>query len=786
MNLEDLKPQKRWVCYRTIENKAPINARTGGQAMSNEPGTWHTYADAVAAMKRHNYAGVGFMFTGDDGLIGIDFDDCLNETEDGMESAPIASAWRSRMLHTYAELSPSRTGFHVLGFAKLPHSLKRKVQGVTFEIYGTVRYFTVTQEHIDGHADVFADIQDVVDDLYEFLHSFDKPTKKPTTPTVATMSRLNLPEKWVHACYANWEKSAIGHIVDAVDGDRHYARLRAGRLLGGALATVRQYGYDPMSDDAAIRMLYDCRVPAQGAQRKEYRVIEDGFMLGLTSPLEMPMPEPPPPPMEPRYSAASIIAAAQALEGIQETAMDLSDDVERMKRVYHLTDVGNGIRFADYYRGIVSYVIEWQQWMVWDGKRWQRTDAVEMRRLAHDLVLTMYKGAAADGVINQELSKWAMKSESAARINAMLDSAQPYLVVPASLFDAQHDVLNVANGMLNLVDGTVRPHDPLAYHTKLVDIEYDDAVSMEWWVNFMLTIFDGDIELIEYMQRAVGYTLTGRTDEHCLFFCYGTGKNGKSTFMRALEVLLGSYSTITSVEALLDASKQGEGATPYMAKLPGMRMAMAQEMPEGRRMNESLVKSITSSDSISARDMYKSVFTFSPTHKLWITGNHLPRISGTDDGIWRRLRIVPFTVTIPETKRKDSRVIEAELQHHIKGLLRWAVMGAMQWAKSGLKSCKAVERATLQYRGEEDAVQRFINDRCELSPVATVNKGKLFSEWQAWVSDEGDRIMGYKTQRWLIRQLVGRFKCESGGDGRSSVIGIRLKPDDDIGNHLSS
>ena len=203
-------------------------------------------------------------------------------------------------------------------------------------------------------------------------------------------------------------------------------------------------------------------------------------------------------------------------------------------------------------------------------------------------------------------------------------------------------------------------------------------------------------------------------------------------------------------------------------------------------MNESLVKSITSSDSISARDMYKSVFTFSPTHKLWITGNHLPRISGTDDGIWRRLRIVPFTVTIPETKRKDSRVIEAELQHHIKGLLRWAVMGAMQWAKSGLKSCKAVERATLQYRGEEDAVQRFINDRCELSSVATVNKGKLFSEWQVWVSDEGDRIMGYKTQRWLIRQLVGRFKCESGGDGRSSVIGIRLKPDDDIGNHLSS
>jgi putative DNA primase/helicase len=215
-----------------------------------------------------------------------------------------------------------------------------------------------------------------------------------------------------------------------------------------------------------------------------------------------------------------------------------------------------------------------------------------------------------------------------------------------------------------------------------------------------------------------------------------------------------------------------------MAKLPGMRLAMAQEMPEGRRFNESLVKSITGGDTISARDMYKSVFQFTPTHKLWITGNHLPRISGTDDGIWRRLRIVPFTVTIPEEKRKDSRVLEAELRQHIGGLLRWAVLGAQQWLKHGLGSCTAVDMATATYRGEEDAVQRFITERCQLNHLAVVGKGTLFSAWREWVDDEGDRAMSYKSQRWLMRQLVGRFGCQAYGNGRTSLIGIRLIPDD--------
>jgi putative DNA primase/helicase len=765
MNFDDLKPQKRWVCYYTVENKKPMDARRGTDAKSTDPSTWSTYDEAVAGAKRFRFAGVGFVVHDGDDVCGIDLDECLTPvTTDEGEEALERSAFAKHIMSlapSYTELSPGGDGLHIIGFGKMHRGINTKVKGNRVEQYATGRYFTYTGKRLDDTPTEFVNIQDAIDEIYELIE--EEKTKSFSKLASMAIPSTSSDDEHLAFVYQTWTDRAVDMMRNAYVGNRHNTRIRAGRLMGGALAALRAVGYPVMSDDEAIRLIYDTMVPDPGDQRTEYRAIEDGLNYGLQAPLEI---------WQRKKAAALPPPMATSAEVVP------LDTAEVMPKTYHHTDVGNGLRFADHYAGTVCYVSEWQQWMVWSGKRWERTDDVAMRRLAHDLVLTMYRDAVSDGKLDQELAKWAIKSEAAARVNAMLDSAQPYLLVSSALFDAQHDVVNVANGMIDLATGDVRPHDPLAYHTKLIDVNYDDRVSMEWWVNFLITVFDGDVGLIDYMQRAIGYTLTGRTDEHCLFFCYGTGKNGKSTFMHALETLMGSYSTVTSVEALLDATKSGESATPYMAKLPGMRLAMAQEMPEGRRFNESLVKSITGGDTISARDMYKSVFQFTPTHKLWITGNHLPRISGTDDGIWRRLRIVPFTVTIPEEKRKDSRVLEAELRQHIGELLRWAVLGAQQWLKHGLGSCKAVDMATATYRGEEDAVQRFITERCQLNSMATIGKGTLFSAWREWVDDEGDRAMSYKSQRWLMRQLVGRFGCQAGGNGRTSLVGIRLIPDD--------
>jgi putative DNA primase/helicase len=293
----------------------------------------------------------------------------------------------------------------------------------------------------------------------------------------------------------------------------------------------------------------------------------------------------------------------------------------------------------------------------------------------------------------------------------------------------------------------------------------------------MQTITAHDLDLSQYIKRAVGYSVTGRTDEHCLFFAYGNGKNGKSTFMNMLSMVMGDYATTTSVEALLDINAKGEGASPYMARLPGKRLAMAQEMPEGRRMNESLVKSITGGDRIATRGLYKDVFEFTPSHSLWVSGNHKPRIAGTDDGIWRRLRILPFTTTIPEAQRRDSRVIEAEFYAHRTGILRWLIEGARMWYKMGLSSCRAVDDATAEYRGEEDAVARFITERCDVGATRSVSKALLYAAWREWTEDEGDKAAFAKSQRWLLRQLSARWDCTKGGNGGMSVVGIALRPE---------
>ena len=499
-----------------------------------------------------------------------------------------------------------------------------------------------------------------------------------------------------------------------------------------------------------IEALYQALPPDTGEEEKERKAIADGIAYGKQSPLS--------------YPAKRTTTATQSTPAATQSTPR-----------YEETDIGNGQRFVDAMQGDVLWVPKWSDWVRWTGKRWERIDVTVIRRLAHDVVMQMYHTAHDGGRLDTALAKWATKSASVSRINAMIESAQPYLIADADIFDGHLDLLNVGNGIVDLRSGRLSPHDRTKYFTKVIDIDYDNAATAPKWKALITTIFNGDGDLVEYINRAVGYTLTGRTDEHCLFFCYGIGKNGKSTFMNALQRIMGDYSTTTSVEALLDATNRGEAASPYMAKLPGKRIAVAQEMPEGRRMNESLIKSITGGDRLSTRDLYKSVFEFTPTHHLWISGNHKPRIAGTDDGIWRRLRIIPFTVTIPEEKRKDTRIIEADIEEEKAGILGWMIRGAQLWYAAGLGMAKAVKDATDQYRGEEDAIARFIAEECETGIMFSVPKSTLYNAYKEWAESENDRVAMARSQKYVVRHLCDRWACTLGGNGRGTLFGIKLQ-----------
>lgn len=760
MHIDDLKLQSRWVCYKSPSDKAPMCATTGRNAASTDPKTWATYAQAKAACQRYGWHGVGIVLTGD-GVVGIDIDDCIEYIDDDATVKPSASVYRSRLLHTYAEVSPSGHGLHFIGQGVVGKAFKITHDGMSFEVYGDGRYLTFTEECVDGHALELSDIQAVIDDMRTDLTPAPRttaPTRRhdPSPPTT-------IPDAWVKAVWERRRQTAYDMVASAIDGERHYARWKAGRLAGGALAMVRNHGFDPMSDDSVIDMLIEAQPPSKDAERKEYRVIEDGLRDGLANPLEMPVPPPaePPTPISVPPSPVVVDAAVPADEPTE----------------YHLTDIGNGLRFVHATRGRLHYVAEWKSWVVWDGKRWAHGDDAAVVKLAHKVALSIYDDISKedDDKRRKELIKWALASESAVRIDAMMKTARPYLTVPASQFDTHPHLLTVANGVVNLKDGTLSPHDSSLMLTKMVGIDYHGATPTPRWNAFLRTVMDGNDELVQYLKVAMGYTMTGSTDEHCLFFLYGVGANGKSTFLEAMRLVMGDYYVTTSVEALLATDYTG-GATPYVAGLQGMRCAMASEMPEGRRFNESLVKDVTGGGMLTARHLYGAPFQFMPSHTLWISGNYRPRITGTDDGIWRRLRVIPFTVSIPPERRRPMSDIMADFVEEQSGILAWVIQGAIHWYDWGLPKVDAIDKAVMEYRGEEDIVARYIADRCVIGHGMTVVKTKLFEDWTTWLEEENE-VAAEKWQQRRFTENLLRKGITLGGQGRMQYIGIGLRSD---------
>ncbi len=226
----------------------------------------------------------------------------------------------------------------------------------------------------------------------------------------------------------------------------------------------------------------------------------------------------------------------------------------------------------------------------------------------------------------------------------------------------------------------------------MINVVYDSDAKCPEWEKFLDLVTGGDQDLQSFLQLAVGYTLTGRTDEHCLFVLYGTGSNGKTTFTETIRLLLGDYAQRVNIESLMQSWGSGQAATPDIANMAGARFVLSSEIPENRKLNESLVKDLTGGDAITARKLFANPFTFTPNHKLWIFGNHKPRVAGTDEGIWRRIRVVPFNVTIPKEQRRQMSDVLEVFQNEMPGILAWAVNGCILWQVNGLPIPEAVQQ----------------------------------------------------------------------------------------------
>ena len=315
----------------------------------------------------------------------------------------------------------------------------------------------------------------------------------------------------------------------------------------------------------------------------------------------------------------------------------------------HPTDLGNAERLVQLYGDRIRHVREWGTWIVWDGRRWAKDRTGEVERLAHTTVREMHKEAIdlKDRAQSEGLSKHAYQSEREARIKSMVSVARVLAGVPLvpEELDADHWLFNVENGTIDLRTGTLLPHRQGDLITKIAPVEYDPSATAERFERFLLEIMDERADLVSFLKRCVGYSMTGSTTEHVLLFLHGVGANGKTTLLNVFLRLLGDYGQQSEPDLLL--RKRSDAHPTGVARLHGARLVATSEIDAGRHMAEALVKSLTGGDRITARFMKTNFFEFEPTHTLWLAANHKPVIRGTDTAIWRRIKLIPFDVSIP-------------------------------------------------------------------------------------------------------------------------------------------
>lgn len=567
---------------------------------------------------------------------------------------------------------------------------------------------------------------------------------------------------------ARWAARALdgacSDVAQAGEGTRHDVLLRKARMVGGYVAA------GALAEGEAAARLTDAGLAAGLGGREVSTVVRDGLAHGMREPMPVPLRL-----LEEVTAPAQDDAYLDALAEAEEPLTPLA--VVPPAREHRPTDVGNAERLVERFGADVRWcgAMPGDGLLVWDGRRWAADTRRKVDGLARAVAAELHDeamrlGERADEAARQAGDKptpaqkdqldavrseartwlaWARQSEMAPRLEAMVRVARSEVAVSHAELDADAWRLNTWGGIVDLRTGQVERHSREQLCTRVAGA----AVGGECptWLAFLRRIMGGDEAMVEYLQRIVGYCLTGSTREQCMFILYGNGSNGKSTFLDTLRTVLGDYAVHARAETFM-RERRGGGIPNDVAALRGARLVTSSEPEQGEALDESLVKEMTGDAALTARFMRSEFFTFEPTFKVLLATNHRPVIRGTDNGIWRRLRLVPFTQLIEdhEKDRELGRKLEAERD----GILAWALAGCMEWQRRGtLDAPASVVDATGDYRADMDILSEFMAEKCVTGPSFMVGNTELYEAFATWAARNGERA---RSHRWLSRALIDR------------------------------
>lgn len=767
----ELTERPQWVVWLPEEradgriDKVPHNPRTGYPASHSNPRHWGTFAEAVAAYQCDTrWAGIGYVFHAEDPYAGVDLDGCRYPDTGELEP------WAEdivRRLATYTEASPSGTGVKAIVRGRLEGS-GRKSKRV--EVYDRERFFTLT-----GHR--LPDAPATIEDRHELLTALVTELFPPRQTT--TNGRTH-------------EGYRAARVPTAA------LLERAGKAKNGSLfmrlwqGDTSEYEHDDSRADAALcrllafwtgpdREWIDALFRESGLyrdkwERADYRDRTIGLALeGLSDWYDW---NPPTFVLNGEHEHA-----APSRRGPRDNGTSPSEAAPR----FPLTDTGNAERLV--YRHGKRIRFNWGRgvWYVWEGKRWAEDETGTLERLAKDTIRAIPEEAAGlEGDAYTAVLKWAGRSESDGKRQAMIRLArsEPGIPVRPDELDADPWKLNVANGTLDLRTGTLRPHDPSDYITRLIPVDYAPHATCPTFDAFLERIFGGDQDVIAYVWRLIGYSLTGDTREQCIVVCWGTGANGKSTLLGTLHDLLADYAAEADADSFME--RKHEGIREDIAALDGVRFVSAVETSDGKRLSEALVKKMTGGERLRARRLYENGYVFLPQFKVWLATNHKPEIRGGEHAIWRRIKLLPFNVTIPRDEWDTD--LRAKLRAEAPGILTKAVRGCLEWQRTGLREPEAVTAATDAYRREMDVLGDWLEDRCILRPGAETAAKALYEDYVRWCQEQGSEPIKQKT---FGRRLTDRGCGERKSGSTRYRTGIAFRPQgrgpepspDDPGTH---
>lgn len=753
---DELKAMPRWVCWRAVPDpkshsgisKQPVNPRTGGMARSNDPTTWTDFETAAAAAV--DYAGIGFMFY-ESGYIGIDIDDRPSEITDyrnGIRDNIFGQM--NDTLQTYAEFSQSGNGIHFIGRGSLPDKdFNNHDAGV--EMYTGARFFVMTGNLCTEYVDI-ADITVTVKPYYEKYR-----TRSKSKAQSAPQEQLPLGGSSMNA------QDVIDRASRSRQGQK-FSALYAGDTTG--------YNSNSEADMALCNMLaFWCQGDLQlmdeifrssGLMRDKWDRKQSGTTYGAIT-LQKAIDD-----LSTAYTGHGD-SGDRSLAGGSDYAITIRQAAETAApsvrgKMYRFDDTGNAERLFDAFGDMLRFCYTDKKWLYYYEGKWYTDNIGYIRQLADSATMLQEQERilyAHDEELLKAFDRHLKKSRSFAGKTNMIREAEHYAPILPQNLDRNKAVIGVKNGIIDLKTGELLPHDREAYLTKQCPVIYNpDAPEPKLWLQFLSDIFGGDPYMLDYIQKCVGYSMTGSTSEQCAFFLFGTGRNGKSTFLEIVRGILGDYATNIQPQTIMVNPKSGNAPSSDIARLKGARLVTSVEPNEGMRLDEGLLKQLTGDDVVTARKMFSEEFEFKPEFKLWMATNHKPLIRGTDTGIWRRIHLIPFEVQIPIDK--VDKKLKYKLVKEAEGILKWAVQGCLRWQNEGLSMPQKVLDAVREYQHEMDVISTFM-DACCIAE-GEVKASRLYAVYAKWAEEHNEYCMSstkFGTELYK-RDGIGKKKARDG------------------------